>query len=283
MSDGSFSYRYDAEGNLSARTNRVTGALTIYAYDHRNRLLAVTDRDPGGLVIQSVEFAYDAMNRRLSRKVDGQVTRFLYNQDDSWVDLDSANAISARYLLGAKVDELLARQRPGDRRGWYLTDHLGTVRGVADAQGQLMARQDYSSFGGLLGGSNLASLDRFHFTGREFDENTGIYFYRARYFHPVRGSFLTQDPLVFASGLNLYRYAANNPLSNVDPTGLADAPAEGTFASAISSAWRYATKSVVCQVGVALVVSALAGDIGPVGDVMEGIERRRATAEACAR
>ncbi len=209
---------------MTVRSNTVTGVLTTYQWDHRNRLLSVLDRNPGGVVTQTVAFVYDAMNRRLSKTVTGgqgaKAERFLYNQDDSWADLDGSSNITARYLHGARIDELLARQRTSDGRSWYLTDHLGTVRDIANAAGTAVAHVDYSSFGKLLDVSNPEAVDRFLFTGRELDGETGVYFYRARYYSSELGRFVSADPLNFTqSDMNLFRYVRNAALTASDPTG----------------------------------------------------------------
>ena len=220
LSDGTHAYGYDAEGNMTARTNLATGATTLYAYDHRNRLVSVVDADSGGVVTQTVTFAYDAMNRRLRKSVNGQSHRFLHNQDDAWADLSQSGSVESRYLLGARIDEMLARQRTADGRAWYLTDNLGSVRGLAGADGRFLAQVDFSTFGQVNGASNSAALDRFLFTGREWDEETGLYFYRERYYSPQLGRFIKHDPISFASGdVNLYRYVNNTPLIKSDPTG----------------------------------------------------------------
>jgi RHS repeat-associated protein len=222
--DGTNRYTYDAEGNMASRSNTATGVLTTYQWDHRNRLLAVLDRNPAGVVTQTVSFVYDAMNRRLAKTVatpqGTNVVRFLYNQDDSWADLDGANTVTARYLHGARIDELLARQRRSDGRGWYLTDHLGTIRDIANAAGAAVAHVDYSSFGQVIAVSNPRAGDRFLFTGRELDGEISLMFYRARYYYPSLGRFLSFDPIEFASNeLNLYRYIRNVPNLGVDPSG----------------------------------------------------------------
>ena len=220
LSDGINRYAYDAEGNMISRSNAVTGVLTTYHWDHRNRLLNVLDYNPASVVTQTVAFVYDAMNRRLSKTVNGQVTRFLYNQDDSWADLDGTNAVTARYLHGARIDELLARQRASDGRGWYLTDHLGTVRDLANAVGAVVAHVDYSSFGQVLAVSNPGAMDRFLFTGREFDGEIQIYCYRERFYMPSLGRFLSEDPQRFSAGdPNLQRYVFNHPSGFADPFG----------------------------------------------------------------
>jgi RHS repeat-associated protein len=58
------------------------------------------------------------------------------------------------------------------------------------------------------------------FTGRQLDEETGLYFYRARYYDPVKGRFLQRDPLGYVDGMNLYEYARSNPVRWTDPLGL---------------------------------------------------------------
>lgn len=222
--DGTSRYTYDAEGNMASRSNTTTGVLTTYQWDHRNRLLAVLDRNAAGVVTQTVSFVYDAMNRRLAKTVatpqGTNVVRFLYNQDDSWADLDATNSVIARYLHGARIDELLARQRKTDGRGWYLTDHLGTVRDIANAAGAAVAHVDYSSFGEVLAVSNSGAVDRFGFTGRELDGETGLWFYRARYLDLRLGRFLNEDSMGFASReVNLTRYGHNQPSRFTDPFG----------------------------------------------------------------
>lgn len=112
------SYPYDAEGSLVARTNAAIGATTAYGYDHRNRLASEVDKDAGGTVTQIVEFTYDAMNRRIAKGVNGALTRFLHNHENIWADADPTGSVTARYLLGNRIDEMLARHwlTLGDRK-----------------------------------------------------------------------------------------------------------------------------------------------------------------------
>jgi RHS repeat-associated protein len=223
LSDGVNHYTYDAEGNLTSRSNSVSGALTTYQCDYRNRLVSVSDADGGGVVTQTVAFAYDARNRRLSKSVNGQVQRFLYNQDDLWADGDSGGHITARYLYGEKIDECLARQSSSGGQAWYLVDNVGSIRALLSRQGMLLGPFQLGAFGNVENGqSNLAG--RLHFTGREYDPETGLYYYRARYYSPALGRFLSQDPLGFESNdTNPYRYVLNSPLIATDPTGQLEA------------------------------------------------------------
>ncbi|MHC1763419.1 MAG: RHS repeat-associated core domain-containing protein [Verrucomicrobiia bacterium] len=217
---GTFAYRYDAEGSLVVRTNVATSATAAYNYDHRNRLVTVVDKDAGGGVTQTVEFTYDALNRRIGKTVNGSTTRFLLNRENIWADADGPGTITARYLLGNRVDEMLARHRRADSILWYLTDNLGTVRDLVDSTGVVVKHLDYDSFGRILAETGLAPTGRFLFTGRERDAETGLYFLRSRYFSPELGRFTSLDPAGFsANDYNLYRYLYNEPLTMTDPSG----------------------------------------------------------------
>jgi RHS repeat-associated protein len=79
----------------------------------------------------------------------------------------------------------------------------------------------YDSFGNVTAQSNSAARSRFGFTGREFDSETGLYYYRARYYDSVVGRFISEDPISFAGGdANLSRYIGNSPMNGTDPYGL---------------------------------------------------------------
>src|SRR5262249_6041282 len=149
----------------------------------------------------------------------------VYDGANVWADYDPSGGVVARYLLGAKTDSLLARWRPQDGLAWYLADREGSVRDVTDGAGSAVVNHiEYSSFGQVLSESNAAAGDRFLYTGREYEAELGLYYYRARFYDPSSGRFLSQDPLGLESGsANLYRYAENSPLDYTDPSGLAAA------------------------------------------------------------
>jgi RHS repeat-associated protein len=102
-----------------------------------------------------------------------------------------------------------------------LADHQGTIRQIADNSGTLLNQIDYDSYGNITGQSNPSVTFRFGYTGREWDGETGQYYYRARYYDPQVGQFISQDPIGFSAGdANLYRYVGNSPTNYIDPTGL---------------------------------------------------------------
>lgn len=115
----------------------------------------------------------------------------------------------------------------------YLKDVLGTVTDILDSNGNVIQRYDYSTYGRIRSIKNNAGIDitgapvvntSFTFTGREFDSEVGLYYYRARYYDANSGRFLQQDPdagklqnpITF---VNKYTYVGNNPVMYSDPSG----------------------------------------------------------------
>jgi RHS repeat-associated protein len=89
----------------------------------------------------------------------------------------------------------------------------------------LLNQIDYNSYGNVIGQSNPSVTFRFDYTGREWDGETGQYYYRARYYDPRVGQFISQDPIGFTAGdANLYRYVFNSPTNFTDPSGEKTAP-----------------------------------------------------------
>lgn len=90
---------------------------------------------------------------------------------------------------------------------------------MTNAVGAVTLNRRYDAWGNLEVG---ASEPGYAFTGREWDSETGLYYYRARYYDSAQGRFISEDPLGLETGdSNFYPYAGNQPVVNVDPSGLA--------------------------------------------------------------
>jgi len=213
-SDGS-SYLYDANGSLTSKS--VGGQTTRYTWDGYNRLTRIDFADGS-----HAAYTYDADGRRLSkRERSGQMLYFIYEGLNLVQELNAAGGVIASYVYD-RLDQPISMTRDNTTY-YYLYDHLGNVVGLSDGANSLVATYRYDPWGNLIatGGSNPALLNPFRFTGREWDAESGLYYYRARYYDPQIGRFLSQDPLHLATaGLHNYAYADNNPLRYVDPSGL---------------------------------------------------------------
>jgi len=186
----------------------------IYAWDVRNRLAALAG--PG----LSAGFQYDALGRRINKTFNGQPTQFMSDGVKPLQEQAVAGANwTALTMTGLGVDEILAR---GDASGTYyfLPDGLGSTVALTDGAGAIHTRYTYAPFGETTK-IGTVTTNPFQFTAREND-NTGLYYYRARYYHPVLQRFISEDPAEFGGGdVNLYGYVGNNPLQWTDPLGLA--------------------------------------------------------------
>ncbi|MCO6459130.1 MAG: hypothetical protein J5I93_27795, partial [Pirellulaceae bacterium] len=252
--DGTYSYEYDGEGNRTSRTNDTTDEVTEYEWDHRNRLTKVTEKDEYGAMTQVVEYTYDVFNRRIGKAVDmtspftmtdAVIERYVYDDVTGVASLDGGNvvldfadpdgdgstptALERRYLYGNAVDQILAQEdvtestSSADRVLWPLVDHLGTVRDFAKNDGTLGEHYEYDSYGNVVSGDTSAT--RYLFTSREFDEDTGLQYNRARWDDAAVGRWVSEDPIGFAAGdANVYRYVSNAPVNSHDPTGLFEGP-----------------------------------------------------------
>lgn len=216
--DASFNYSYDNNGNLTSRTDKSTGEITQYIYDPENRMIQLQERpnlvDPPTKI---VNYRYDGLGRRIQKDVDGVITTYVYDGEDILLEFDGANVQQARYTHGPGIDEPLIMDR-GGASFFYHTEGLGSVTELTDAAGLVAQAYIYDAFGGVQSTDPL--INPYAFTGREFDSESGLYFYRARYYDPNSGRFMSEDPIGFAGeDINLYRYVGNNPINGTDPLG----------------------------------------------------------------
>jgi RHS repeat-associated protein len=210
-SAGGATYTYDNNGNL---LSKVSGTdTTQYAWDYENRLTQVTL--PNGTVIN---YKYDALGRRIQRTTSaGADERYVYDGQNVIQDLNSSSSVVTSYLNGPGLDNHLRQTNSSNGTSYFLTDHLGSTVGLTDASGNLTESIGYDSFGNHVVSTNT----RYTYTGRERDPDTGLMYYRARFYDPQVGRFLSEDPLGFGGGdINLYGYVWQSPLRSRDPLGL---------------------------------------------------------------
>jgi RHS repeat-associated protein len=196
----SATYNYDSNGNLLSKTNS-TGT-TQYAWDYENRLISAAAPQLDGST-PIIRFQYDPFGRRIQKSSPSRTRYYVY---------DGANIV-AEFNTSGGVDEHLAMQR-GATVAYYQADALGSITSLSTGDAYT-----YDSFGNVTSRTGNV-INPYRFTGREWDTETGLYYYRARYYDPSIGRFISEDPIGFkGSGTNYYAYVRNSPIGNIDPTG----------------------------------------------------------------
>ena len=128
----------------------------------------------------------------------------------------SGGSVIADHLTSLGIDEVFTRTEGGTTKT-LLRDALGSTIAMADGTG-IVTSWTYDPYGKATY-TGVAQSNPFLYTGRELD-GTGLYYYRARYYHPTLNRFIAEDPIGFGGGANIYAYVKGNPISNGDPLGL---------------------------------------------------------------
>jgi len=164
------SYSYDANGNTLTDPSGKS-----YTWDFENQLVQATNPGMG-----TTTFKYDPFGRRIQKGSALGTTNYLYDGRDLIEEMDSAGNLLARYSDGVGFDQPLSMLRSGVS-SYYQSDILGTITSLTDSAGALTNTYIYDAYGKMTG-STGSTTNPLRYTAREFDPETGIYYYRARYY-----------------------------------------------------------------------------------------------------
>lgn len=214
-------YRYDEEGNL-VQKKLPTGEAWHYQWNGAGYLVGVTL--PNGY---TVAFTYDALGRRVSKQYRGKATRWVWDGDKllhEWTELALGAGPQGvtdliTWLFEDNSFAPLAKLTAQGNYQSVTCDYLGTPLALHDERGQLRWAAQYTSTGLVQRGRGNAADCPFRYQGQYEDVETGLYYNRFRYYSPEEGSYLSQDPIKLAGGLNLYAYVPN-PNLELDVFGL---------------------------------------------------------------
>ncbi|MEA3467526.1 MAG: RHS repeat-associated core domain-containing protein [Thermodesulfobacteriota bacterium] len=217
ISYNGFSYTYDANGNMISKTDTALSQVASYQYDYENKLKRINY--PDGTYS---EYRHDPFGNRIKKVVNGTVTWFVYDLMKGMPDVigeyDSGGALVASYIHGPDVDEVISMRSDGNSY-YYFRDGLGTVTSLNNNNEGIVNTYEYDAFGNVVGGTESVT-NPYGFTGRLLDNESGLMYYRTRYYDASIGRFISADPIGFIGGINFYAYVLNNPVNIIDPVGL---------------------------------------------------------------
>lgn len=236
------SYEYDDNGNLTKRTVGTSGAantITQFKYDALGRLTEVQDGENASVA----SYTYDYLDNRLSKTLysdaqgntlsSPQTTYYLYSDEGLIAEADSAGNITTQY--GWKPDGIwgtdplfiktsISTTENGNTTtqtgyAYFHNNQMGTPLRATDKAGQVVWRMDIDSFGAATIPTDNKLTSNLRLAGQYQDAETGLHYNTRRYYDPSIGRYITQDPLGYAGGFNLYNYANGDAINQMDPTG----------------------------------------------------------------
>jgi RHS repeat-associated protein len=220
----------DANGNTLSDPSGKT-----YSWDFENRLTqAVTSSG-------TTTFKYDPWGKRIYKSSPNFTGIFVYDGLNLIETVNLSGAKISSYTQTQNIDEPVAELR-GSTSDYYEADGLGSITSLSSSTGVLANTYTYDSFGNVTNLTGTLS-NPFRYTARNFDGETGLYYYRARYYDPTVGRFISEDPIGFKGGIDFYAYVKNRPVSFVDPSGLKgcckshECPGRACYIDNCASAW----------------------------------------------
>jgi RHS repeat-associated protein len=212
---------YDENGNLTKKCEGGTvtasstacsgSTITDLSHDFLDRPVQIAKTG-----ISTQTYKYDDSGRRIQKTAGSAITNYLYDGAQiasQYTDVWTAPTFNYTYGPGADAPTIRANSTTAQ---YYHQNGIGNVVAVTNQTGATDGTATYNPYGIAI--TTVGSIPTYGFTGREPDE-TGLIYYRARYYDPSVGRFTRRDPIGFRGGLNLYDYVGNNPLLFTDPTG----------------------------------------------------------------
>jgi len=220
LEDDSCDYGYDNSGRQIWKREKATNDTTYYEYTIDDHLIRAYNDSV------EIQFYYDGPGNRIQKTIitnngiDTSISKYSYDGQNLLFKHNETDSIIVKYKYGPGIDNLL-ETRTQTEIYHHFSDALGTVTKITDNSGIDVKNYVYDTYGNIKIDSGSAPAEDISFTGREYERKLGLFYYRARYYNPEIGRFMTNDPIGMSGGnLNFYSYVNNNSVNWIDPLGM---------------------------------------------------------------
>ena len=210
---------YDTDGNMLT-----DGTGWNYTWNGENRMIQAESAD------KKLEFAYDFMGRRVSKKVytgsTGNWTlsthqKFVYNGYKQIAEYDASDNLQKTYTWQPVGLDVPLWVKDGTNYYYYIVDGNKNVRSMVDTSGNEVTQYDYNPFGKIVMSSGAyKDTNKYRFSSEYHEDETGLVYYNFRYYHADLGRWTKLDPIQELGGVNVYGMVFNNTISRFDVLGL---------------------------------------------------------------
>ena len=227
-------YDYDKRGNISEVEEN--GKITqTYTFDSTNKMSKAVIRKSGSdsntssATVVTTKYSYDGAGNRTGVKVDkdGRITSnttYVVDQESAYNDIIMAkDSVKGTTSVFTFSDEVISVETSGNI-SYYKTDEKHSVTDILDESGKTKATIEYEEYGVITNPEVVSTSGNiFAYTGHVYDESTGFYYAKARYYDAKSGRFVSEDSykgeVNDPASWNLYGYVKNNPINSSDPSG----------------------------------------------------------------
>jgi RHS repeat-associated protein len=238
-------YRYDAHGNMTAMPH-----LSTMQWDFKDQLQATAQQVVNDGAPVTTWYVYDAAGQRVRKVTENQngarrqeriylggfeVYRE-HSNDHVTLERETLHVMDDKQRIALieikTIDTQSPISNPPSLVRYQCNNHLGSASLELDGDGQIISYEEYYPYGSTAYQAGRSTTEvsqkRYRYTGKERDEETGLYYHGARYYAPWLGRWVRCDPIGIKDGLNIYIYVQSNPIGFHDPTGTANVPANDT-------------------------------------------------------
>lgn len=224
--------RRQAVNNADIEGQQHKGERTYYMYDASGqRVRKVTERKNNKRINERIYLGGFEVYRQYSGANTGLVRESLHIMDDK----QRIALVETRTEGNDSSPEQLIR--------YQFSNHLGSASLELDNQAELISYEEFTPYGSTsyqaMHKKLRATAKRYRYTGKEKDEESGLYYYGARYYAAWLGRWTVTDPAGFVDGVNLYEYVSNNPLRFIDPNGQQEVEKQPPIGESVTSGYNY--------------------------------------------